>query len=76
MKVFDILFWDVVPAQHAKYVYMMAGATLGGIVFALSQSWVAAIQWDLTGVFVCWGCFKIADPLLTAATNAFRFFFD
>ena len=55
----DVLFREIVPDKHAKYVYMMAGATIGGVVFALSQSWGWAITYDILTALVCWGMFSV-----------------
>jgi hypothetical protein len=73
MKVYDILFWEIIPARHAKYVYMMAGAFDGGVIFAVSESWGWAIFCDIATAFTCWAALKIAEPLVA---SAFRFLFD
>jgi len=58
MKVHDFLFKEIVPDSHAKYVYMLAGASIGGVVFALSQSWGWAILYDIGTALVCWAVFS------------------
>lgn len=55
MTLSGFLFREIIPDRHAKYVYMMAGAVVGGIVFALSQSWTWAIFYDVTTAFACFG---------------------
>lgn len=53
---FDILFREIVPERHAKYVYAVAGAIVGATAFVLSQSWGWAVFYD-----ICWGLFTALD---------------
>lgn len=80
MRVSGILAWEVVPARHSKYVYMVAGAVSGGIMFAFSQSWFMALSWDMLGVFLSWAVVQTAEPvgafIVSLIVDPFRFFRD
>jgi hypothetical protein len=59
MKLRDFLFMEVIPDRHAKHVYVVAGATVGGFVFAVTQSWAIAITYDILTALACWSVFAI-----------------
>jgi len=69
----DLLAWKIIPSHRDKYVYITAGAVVGGVVFGLSQSWWTAIFWDAATVILCWFLIKISGPLGDIIMNPFRF---
>jgi len=71
----DLLAWKVVPSDRDKYVYIMAGAIVGGVVFGLSQSWWSAIVWDAMTVALCWFLIRFSGPIGAFIMHPFRFFF-
>jgi hypothetical protein len=54
---------DIIPQSWMKHLIVYSGAPVGGYIFALTQSWLEAIRWDLCTIACVWMSVKIAEML-------------
>ncbi len=52
---------DIIAPEHTKYVYVTAGAIVGGIMFGMTGSWALAITWDILAVVSVWLGVRMAE---------------
>jgi hypothetical protein len=59
----SILNRDIIAPEHTKYVYITAGAIVGGVMFGMTGSWALAITWDIIAVVTVWLGVKFAEAV-------------
>lgn len=63
---------DLVPPSWSKHIIAYSGAVVGGVAFARTASWSAAIRWDLFTVLCVWLSVKAGEALNAALIRAVR----
>lgn len=52
---------EVVPYAKLKYAFLVISSLVGGWMFAVSGSWLAAFQWDFWVYVGCWVLVKPSE---------------